>query len=30
MGGVGKTTALKRICSAGSVTERFVDGVYFM
>ena len=30
MGGVGKTTALKRICSAESVKGRFVDGVCFM
>ena len=30
MGGVGKTTALKRICSAESVQGLFVDGVCFM
>ena len=30
MGGVGKTTALKKICSSGSVRSLFVDGVCFM
>ena len=30
MGGVGKTTALKRICSAESVQGLFADGVCFM
>ena len=30
MGGVGKTTALKRICSVESVKQLFWDGVWFM
>ena len=30
MGGVGKTTALKKICSAEQVRSLFVDGVCFM
>ena len=30
MGGVGKTTALKGICSAGSVQGHFSDGICFM
>ena len=30
MGGVGKTIALKKICSAESVQGKFVDGICFM